>query len=215
MINAGTDLKYRVETEIAGFNLSDNNFTITVSNRWGQVLKIIRKADMLFDSFGNYYFTLEAVPTGVYYAKLAARREDEDFTDGIQTIVDQRYLVSVGTEESMVRQSENDGSTVAYIRVWTVNLVDGVYLADVYGNPIVDANGNRIRLTDNTSMTASVKLNMTAGQLKQLLEGHTANGKIDTIPEMMDSLGGMGDDTEFSVASDHDIDDMMSRVLGS
>jgi acyl-CoA synthetase (AMP-forming)/AMP-acid ligase II len=43
----------------------------------------------------------------------------------------------------------------------------------------------------------------------------TANGKIDTIPEMMDSLGGMGDDTEFSVASDQDIDNMMSRVLGS
>ena len=215
MINAGTDLKYRVETDIAGFSLANNDFTITVSNRWGQVLKIIRKADMLIDSFWNYYFTLDAVPTGIYYARLAAHKEDEDFSDGIQTIVDYRYLVSVGTEESMIRQSENDGSTVAYIRVWTVNLVDGVYLADANGNPILDADGNRIRLTDNTSMTASVKLNMTGDELKHLLEGRTANGKIDTIPEMMDSLGGMGDDTEFSVASGQDIDDMMSRVLGS
>lgn len=215
MINAGTDLKYRVETDIAGFSLANNGFTITVSNRWGQVLKIIRKADMLIDSFGNYYFTLDAVPTGIYYARLAAHKEDEDFSDGIQTIVDYRYLVSVGTEESMIRQSENEGSTVAYIRVWTANLVDGVYLADANGNPILDADGNRIRLTDNTSMTASVKLNMTGDELKHLLEGRTANGKIDTIPEMMDSLGGMGDDTEFSVASGHDIDNMMSRVLGS
>ena len=41
------------------------------------------------------------------------------------------------------------------------------------------------------------------------------NGKIDTVPEALDAVQNIGDDTELSVMTDADTDDMMHRILGN
>lgn len=218
MIHAGTDLKYKVTAQIPGFSLRNNDFSVLVKNRWNQVKYIIEKEDMLTDDDGNYYFTLTDIQNGYYYAVLMAHREDTDFDSGLQNVVDSQFLCAVGVcddEACNPCRCQTDGMSVAYQRVWTVNVAGYVYLAEEDGTPILDANGNKIFLKKDPDDEPFVRLDMTGEALKELLESRNHNGKIDTIPEMMDAAGGMEEDTEYSVSTNEDMDNMMDRIFNS
>lgn len=214
MIYTGTDLKFKMSASVVGFHLKYDNFCVVIKNRWNQVKYIIEKSDMLTDNSGNYYFMITNVQKGVYYAELTVERNDNDFDSGIQHMVDRQYLVSVDSEEFFDENTSTEGMAVAYQRVWYVNVGGYVYLAESDGTPILDADGNRIYLRSSGSdESADVHLDITVKQLKELLEGKNDNGKIDTIPEMVDTLGGMEENTEVSVSQQEDIDNMMNRIL--
>ena len=218
MIYAGTDLKYKVTAQIAGFTMKNNDFSITIKNRWGQVKYIIKKEAMLHDDEGNFYFTMDNVQNGSYYATFNASREDTDFDDDIQSIVDTQPLVVVGQCDCEAGEHvcETEGAVVAYQRVWTVCVEGYVYLAEADGTPILDSEGNRIYLkATGKEKSAYESLDITAHDLNILLTKRNENGKIDTLPEMLDVAGGMDEDTEVSPMTEEDAEDMMNRILGN
>ena len=216
MINAGTDLKYRVTTLIPGFSLERDNFSIVVKNRWEQVKYIIEKGDMMTDEDNNFYFMLPDVQGGLYRAYLTAEKEDTDFDTGIQHIVDRQVLAVVGECdcEEVEHHCPTEGVSVAYQRVWTVCVGGYVYLTEEDGTPILDADGNKIFLkSTGKEEEAETRISITGPQLDELLTGRNENGTIDTIPEMQDVMGGMREDTQIGVTTENDIDNMMDRVL--
>ena len=155
MIHEGSDLKFAVKTDIAGFTLTDNDFSIVVKNRWGQVKYAIEKDEMFQDQEGNWYFTLENVRRGTYYAVLTAVSPDDDYDKSARRIVDRRQLCEVaagfgrvGSRATVANgcQGHKDGVPVEYRQVWTVNLDDGEYLADKDGHLIYTGDGKRIQL---------------------------------------------------------------------
>ncbi|MCH5307257.1 MAG: hypothetical protein J1E37_04195 [Prevotella sp.] len=190
MIHPGTDLKFKVTTHIAGFSMRSNDFTIIIRKRWAKIVGVFSKDNMLIDEYGNFYFVLAAVPSGVYYAEFNAYKADSDFNDGVQHIVDEQLLVTVGDDVKRLRcAGETDGAVVIYNRVFTESIGSHIYLADENGEPILDANGERIALTRASGDNGTqIKLSMTGEQVKELLERHNENGVIDTIPEAMDAL---------------------------
>ena len=213
MIYTGTDLKFKVSASVVGFQLKCDNFCVVVKNRWNQVKYVIEKNEMMTDDNDNYYFMLPNVQKGVYYAELTAEKEDTDFDSGVQHMVDRQYLVSVESEE-FFDEHTTEGMAVAYQRVWFVSVGGYVYLAESDGTPILDSDGNKIYLkSSGKDESAEVHIDITVKQLKELLEGRNDNGKIDTIPEVIDALGGMEENTEVSVSQQEDIDNMMNRIL--
>lgn len=218
MIYAGTDLKFRVTAEIVGFSMKKDDFSIIVKNRWGQVKYIIKKEEMLTDDNDNFYFTMDDVQNGTYYSTFNAKREDTDFEDDIQSVVDMQPLVVVGICdcEDGEHTCGADGAVVAYQRVWTVCIEGYIYLADSSGAPILDANGERIYLKNpQKEKTAYGTIDLTAEELNTLLTKRKEDGKIDTIPELMELAGGMEENTEVSLMTEEDADDMMQRILGN
>lgn len=217
MIYPGTDTKWKLTCTSPGFTMSDDRISLDIFNRWGQVVLSITKEDMLSDSEGNYYFCLPNVKRGVYYANVSMIVGDGDFPDDQRHTVCRRYLCSVGACDCNTRQENecscDDGISVAFERVWWVNLLHGAYLCDKDGNPILDADGNPIYLDGKPTEQAKARLNLTIEQLKRLLEERDSNGTIDTLPEAFDALGGINDDTELSVMTDSDTADMMNRIL--
>ena len=205
MIPAGTDLKYRVDIDIEGFDPKIDDFSVDVKNRWCQVKYSIGRADMLTDTDGNRYIALKSVPAGSYIAVLTASLKDTDFEDGRQNLVFVNHLADVGCcpRHDGGCSGGGEGGTVTYTRVFTVNLDNGTYIYDADGNPIEDVNGNRVRLS------------MTSEEVKELLEGRNENGTIDTIPEVIDAVSGLRENTEYTVMSNDDVDSMMSRVFGN
>ena len=220
MIHPGTDLKFKVTAVVPGFSMKNHDFTIIVKNRFGQVKYIITRDDTLMDSKGNFYFMMHSVQQGRYYALMTMEREDDNFDEGFQCIVDRQPLCAVGIcdcREGGEHVCQTDGVSVAYERVWTVNIDGLTYLAESDGTPILDADGNRIYLSapDGDEEEAGIRLDMTGSEVKELLEGRTPNGHVDTLPEALDVLHPMDDDTDVSLMTEQDADDMMSRVLNS
>lgn len=216
MIHAGTDLKFRVKSMLVGFNMQEDSFAVVIKNRWGQKKAIIEKEKMLYDEEGNYYFMLPAITVGVYYAQFIARKRDEDFEEDVMNVVDEQILCRVGYEyfhECDIMPEDTDGLAVSYERVWTVNIENGLYLCDVNGVPILTSDGRKIRLLDPSTDHASVNLDMTGDEVKTLLEGHTEDGKINTVPEVLEAVGGIDDDTEMSIMTEEQTNDMMNRIL--
>ena len=210
-------MKFKVKALVPGFEMANHEFSIIVKNSFGQVKYIITREDMLTDSKYNFYFMLRSVQQGTYYAVFMAEREDDNFEEGFQRIVDQQPLVSVGVCDCHQggHVCQTDGVSVAYERVWTVNIDGLTYLAESDGTPILDADGNRIYLSapDGDEEEAGIRLDMTGSEVKELLEGRTPNGHIDTLPEALDVLHPMDDDTDVSLMTEGDADDMMSRIL--
>lgn len=221
MIYPGTDLKFKITVDAPGFDMVNHSqdATLIIKNSWNQVKYIIHRDDMLVDKDLRLYFMLPNVQSGAYYAQLTLTKEDANFDGGQQRIIDCQPLVRVGDchhTNAGVYVCPADGVAVAYERVWTVNIEGVIYLADCYGNPILDKDGNRIylRAADGGSESSQVTLDMTSEELKTLLEGRNDNGKIDTVPEVLDALGGMDEDTEVSVMTEEQTEAMMDRVLG-
>lgn len=217
MIHAGTDLKFRVKTQIEGFTMKNDDFSIVIKDWCGRTKYVIYKRDCLVGSDGNYYFTIDNVPNGLLVAVFKAKRIDTDFEDDYQTVVDRQNLVYVGGNDYCCdsESQETDGMAVAYKRVWTVNISGYVFLAEEDGTPILDSEGQKIYLLSSVADTsAAVPLGMTSAQLKQLLEGHNPNGKIDTIPELIDAAGGINDDTEVGIMTAEEARQMMRDKFG-
>ena len=215
MIYPGTDLKFKVTAVGRGMTLADNDFTLVVKNSYGRVMLALEKQDMLTDSAGGFYFKMVNVPGGVYTAILTIAKTDINFDGARQHVVDYSPLCTVSGESVKMGGPSTDGLVVCYERIWTVNIGEGVYLCDVNGNPILDSDGKPIMLSEQGSESESVKLDITAAELNKLLTSHDKNGKIDTIPEVLDAIGNIGDVTEVSVMTDADTDDMMHRILGN
>lgn len=213
MIYPGTDLKFKVSAVGRGMSLADCGFAIVVRNGYGRVVFVADKQDLLTDSAGGFYFMMKSVAAGEYTSTITIEKPDINFDGAKQHIVDKSPLCSVNSHGVWMSKQATDGLAVCYERVWTVNIGEGVYLCDVNGNPILDSEGQPIMLSDQGSESESVKLDITAAELSRLLTSRDKNGKIDTIPEVMDAIGGLGDDTEMSVMTDEDTDEMMDRVL--
>ena len=215
MIHPGTDLKFKVTAVGRGMTLADCGFAIVVRNSYGRVVFVAEKHDMMTDSVGGFYFMMKSVAAGVYTSTLTIEKPDINFDGSFQRIVDVSYLTSVGSVDTGRQPHETDGVAVCYERVWTVNIGEGVYLCDVNGNPILDSEGQPIMLNNPEPEVATAKIDLTAAELNRLLTMRDKNGKIDTVPEAIDAIQDIGDDTELSVMTDDDADDMMHRILGN
>lgn len=215
MIHPGTDLKFKVTAVGRGMTLADCGFAIVVRNSYGRVTFVAEKHEMMTDSVGGFYFMMKSVAAGVYSATLTIEKPDINFDGSFQRIVDVSYLCSVGSVDTGRQLHETDGVAVCYERVWTVNIGEGVYLCDVNGNPILDSEGQPIMLNNPEPEVVTAKIDITAAELNRLLTMRDKNGKIDTLPEALDAVQDIGDDTELSVMTDTDTDDMMNRILGN
>lgn len=155
MIYSGTDLKFKVEATIAGFSMADNDFLIVIKNRWGQTRQTIKKEECFNDEQGGFYFTVESVTTGAYFAFFTAFIPDDDYDKLTRNVVDKKHLYTVDSCGCNVIQTDcecppdcecHQGTLkVKYTQVWTVNLDDGTYLTDKDGNLII-VDGNRVQL---------------------------------------------------------------------
>lgn len=149
MIYSGSDLKFSVKIIANGFSMDEDNFFIRVKNQWGQTKYIIQKEDMFQDDNGGWYFTMEDVHRGVYYAVLSADFQDDDYDKFTRTVTNQQYLCSVDSCGCNTKQSSDcdctSGMEVAYRQVWTINVDGGTYLADKDGNLILTEDGKRIQ----------------------------------------------------------------------
>jgi len=145
----GSDIKYRVTATDERLDLDGQDFTITVKNRWGAVAYKVKKDECFQDSEESWYFTLESVPNGVYYAYFVASVPDEDYDKLTATVTDEQYLMSVGvceTHRHDIRCCQGSSHAVKYEEVWTANLDDGTYLADKDGNLQLTSDGARIQI---------------------------------------------------------------------
>ena len=215
MIHPGTDLKFKVTAVGRGMTLADCGFAVVVRNSYGRVVFVAEKHDMMTDSVGGFYFMMKSVAAGVYTSTLTIEKPDINFDGSFQRIVDVSYLTSVGSVDTGRQLHETDGVAVCYERVWTVNIGEGVYLCDVNGTPILDSDGQPIMLNNPEPEVVTAKIDITAAELNRLLTMRDKNGKIDTVPEALDAVQDIGDDTELSVMTDTDTDDMMNRILGN
>ena len=215
---AGSDLKFRITIDMTGFSMEDDDFMVRVKNRWGQVKYDIKKNDMMVDSLGRWYIALKTMQAGTYYALTTAVLSDYDFDDHQQCIVDIQELCHISSGECCCHENKQCSCEkhmkVTFEQVWIVNSEDGAYLADCDGIPILDCDGNKIYFTEAPKPSRDARLSMTSDEFKMLIEGRNEDGKIDTLPEVMDTLGGLQEDTEVEVSTNEDIDDMMSAILG-
>lgn len=155
MIYSGSDLKFRVSANIAGFSMNDDDFVIVIKNRWGQTRYTITKDECFNDDLGGFYFTVENVTTGMYFAYFTAYVPDDDYDKLVRNIVDKQKLYTVDSCGCNVLVAEcncaadcqcHEGAMVVeYKQVWTVNLDDGTYLVDKNGDLII-VDGNRVQL---------------------------------------------------------------------
>lgn len=220
MIHAGTDLKYKVTAQMLGFDIDEDDMELVIKNRWGQVKYSYTAEDFISDGKGGWYFVMPDVKRGTYYAYLSCYRGDDDMDYRYQRVTDKQKLCDIdicqceGSCDCECGCHVTDGLDVHYERVWTVSFIDGIYLADCNGNPILDVNGNPIRFDADTEQTKKdARMNMTAEEFMMLIEGRNDNGKVDTVPEALDTLRDVGEGTEMSVVTNEDVDDMMNRIL--
>lgn len=182
MIYPGTDLKFRVTATIDGFTLSDNQFEITIKNRWGQVVTTITKDQCFQDSEERWYFIVENVRSGKMYASFTGAINDDDYQKQVRIVTDYQILCEVGT--ACTATTSATAHQVQYEQVWTANIDGTTYLADSDGQLVTAADGRRIAFTQGSSR--KVTLDMTGDEFKTLIEGRTDDGKINTVPEMED-----------------------------
>lgn len=183
------------------FSLTECDFSITIKSRWGKLITTIAKGDCFEDSDGRYYFTLTGLANGNYYAYFSGTISDVDFSGSKRTITDKQRLITIGSCCCDCEESdcccEND-HLITYEQVWTRNIDDVDYLCDKFGNYIYTSDGHRIAFTrkpQETTDMGKITLNMTGDEFKQLIEGRSPNGEVDTIPEMVDVMKGINDDS--------------------
>lgn len=206
----GTDRKFMVTTTQQDFQLTEDDFDITVIDPYRRQRKI-KKQDCFFDSDGRYYFTLEKPLRGTYYAWFKGWYEDDDYDKQTRQFTDGQMLCEVGLKACRSGTSAHPTATghqehhdcrfrhvVQYTEVQTVSLDGDEYLADMDGRYILTADGKRIAfknpIKDKIDDMSKVRLNMTGDEFRQLIEGENPNGEIDTIPEQMRAMQGISDD---------------------
>lgn len=201
----GSDKKFRIIATQQDFQLTEDPFEIVIKNQYGRICYRIPKSDCFWDTDGNYYFTLENIKEGVYYAYFAGSYEDDDYDKQRRVFADIQKLF-----EASVRDCDCINSTFAkptcqcehkvqYEEVWTVSVDGDDYLADKDGKYILTADGNRIAFKNPKrkqveNMGKVILDTMTGEQFKQFVEGNNPNGNIDTLPEMLRAAQGISDD---------------------
>lgn len=197
MIYPGTDLKFRITTTQPDFNLSEDNFEIKVKDQCGRVRQTVTKSDCFWDDQGEWYFVMDNVKTGIYFAWFHGRYEDEDYDDQRRDFTDVQELCRVNYHAGP--RHHHHKHVVQYEQVWTVSIDGEDYLADCDGNYVLTSDGNRICFKSNKQEIiddmGKVRMKMTGDQFLQFMEGRNPNGTIDTIPEMFDAAQGISDDT--------------------
>lgn len=145
IVSAGNDLKFRVWTDFSDFSMAEDNFSIIIKNRWGQAMATIQKDDCFRDTEGNYYFTLENVHTGVYFATFIAELDDDDYEKQTRIRTDIQYIVTVSTCccNATTPQCSCDHQ-VHYEQVWTTDVDGTPYLVGRDGEYILTSDGKRI-----------------------------------------------------------------------
>ena len=213
---AGSDKKFRVTSTQEDFNFSEDYFEIVIKNRWGRVMQKITKDDCLWDSEGRWYFTVENVQTGVYFACFFGSYEDDDYDkqERVFTDIQKLYEVDVRCCDS---KSSNFGNCkcehkVHYEEVWTVSIDGDDYLCGSDGKYILTSDGKRIAFKNPKrkqveDMGKVILDTMTGDEFKQFIEGRNPDGDIDTVPEMMDAARGISDSTTIK----EDVEQQMSE----
>ncbi len=212
MIFPGTDLKYKIIASFPGFVIGSHAFRIVLTDVHGRKVKELSKADCFSDSEGSWYFAVENVRKGLLFVRFYAYVPDKDYNKQVRVITDYQLLCAVAC--APVCRCRHEGPhDVRYEQVWTVDLDDGTYLADKDGNLIL-VDGRRVRFPGEEGGERTVSLDMTGNEFKTLVEGRSDDSHINTVPEVFDVMNGLDEDTQLTVMSVSDADDMMSRILG-
>ena len=211
MIYPGTDLKFRITTTQPDFNLSEDNFEIKVKDQYGRVRKTVRKAGCFWDDQGNWYFVMDDVKTGIYFAWFHGCYEDEDYDDQRRDFTDVQELCRVNYHAAP--RHHHHKHVVQYEQVWTVSIDGEDYLADCDGQYVLTDDGHRICFKSNKQEIiddmGKVRMNMTGDEFLQFMEGRDRNGEINTIPEMLDAARGISDDETIQ----HDVQERIDETL--
>lgn len=230
IIFTGSDLKFRITSMREDLKLSERDFTIVIKNRWGQARHTIKKEDCFFDEDGHFYFTVESVLHGMYFALFTGGYEDEDYHKLYRTITDFQYLCTIIGENNNAKACpgvttlydhtcDEGVHCVKYEQIWTVNIDGADYLADIDGNYVYTSDGKRVQFINQASQNnedmGKVKLNMTGDEFKTLIEGEKPNGVIDTIPEMKRAMDGISDDETIKDDVDEQIDESLQQNMAT
>ena len=91
----GADLKFLVELTAPGFDMDDDDFTVTLTGR--KVEKVFHKQDLVTDGEGHWYccFNSTEFGPGVIQVILTAYVPDDDFEDGYRTEINKYNLINV------------------------------------------------------------------------------------------------------------------------
>lgn len=221
-VNPGTDLKFRVTVTKEDFDLARDSFNIVIKNSYGRVVKRIQKGDCFYDSEARWYFTIERPMEGSYTATFIGAYEDEDYDRQRRMWTDRQplFFCRDGCMETRRRQRHPEVCPVLYEQVWVVSVDGADYLADCDGNYVYTDEGYRIQFSNDLSEIIEnemkVKMKMKGKDFLKLIEGKEPNDEVNTIPELMDVMRGISDDTtvideieeqqEENEASDDDID---------
>ena len=212
MTYPGTDLKFRITTTQPDFNLSEDNFEIKIKDQYNRVRLTLKKSDCFWDDQGNWYFVMDDVKTGIYFAWFHGSYEDEDYDDQRRDFTDVQELCRVNYHDMPPRCHHRH--VVQYEQVWTVSIDGEDYLADCDGNYVLTSDGNRICFKSNKQQTiedmGKVRLNMTGDEFLQLVEGRDPNGEVNTIPEMMAAMDGISDDETIQ----HNVQEQIEQEAG-
>ena len=213
MIYPGTDLKFRVTTTQPDFDLSGDTFEITIKDRYNRVVKYLEKSDCFWDDQGRWYFVMDDVRTGIYFAWFHGRYEDEDYDDQRRDFTDVQELCRVNYVGGPRRHCRCR-HVVQYEQVWTVSIDGEDYLCDCDGKYVFTADGNRICFHSNKQQEiedmGKVRMKMTGDEFLQFMEGRNPDGTIDTIPELMDAAQGISDDETIQ----HDVQEQIEQEAG-
>lgn len=217
MIYPGSDLKYKILSTIPGFSMDDDPFTVEVRDRYRRRIAFLTKEDCFRDDGGEWYFVLESVRSGIYSVIFSAYIPDDDYNSTYRKYTDMQPLCAVGFCDNHMPpmpDCDKDRHLVAYERIQASDLDQAPYLTDKSGAMMVTA--DELRISFAVAQGRRVQLdNLSGSDFKELIEGRKEGGRIDTIPEMIESLGGLGDDTEYSTMTNADVDDMMERILNT
>lgn len=217
-IYPGMDVKFKISTEYEDFLLTSDPFEIVVKDHIGRVYQTIKKNDCFWDKDGCYYFTLENVRQGQYIAFFRGDYEDDDYNDQRATVTDQQFLMDV---PGCVRDCHCHDSNFAvspcchkvhYQLVTTVSIDGEDYLADCDGKYILTSDGNRICFKNDKQQQiedmGKVRLDtLTGDQFKQLIEGRSMDGTINTVPELFDAVRDVPDTETVREATEQTYDE--------
>lgn len=158
MIYPGTDLKFRVTTSVTGFSLDTDEWSIAILDRYNRMRYAIEKDECFQDSEGDWYFTIEQVRCGFYFARMTMAVPDADYDKLTRTVTDHRPLCAVGFCDCHLptpRHCHCTDHKVQYQQIWTTDLDDGTYLCGEDGTLILTKDGYRIRMDTAKSISSS------------------------------------------------------------
>ena len=199
MIYPGTDLKFRITATQPDFQLSEDWFEIRIKDQYGRLRQTVEKSDCFWDDQGAWYFVMDDVRKGVYFAFFHGRYEDEDYDDQRRDFTDVQELCRVGYCGCPCVSRCKRKHVVHYEQVWTVSIDGDEYLCDCDGRYILTADNKRIcfkndKATEIEDMGKVRLKTMKGEEFVRLIEDFDPNSEVDTIPEVMHALQGISDD---------------------